>query len=123
MKQGEKGPALLAHHPHSPRVPRRLSSRARTDPITHATPHSPHPHSHRTTPHHTAHHAPRTLLMPATPPPVLCQGDEPVVWRGPMVNNAFDKMLFGTEWGLLDVLVVDMPPGEATREVVDTNPN
>ena len=28
-----------------------------------------------------------------------------------MVNNAFDKMLFGTDWGKLDVLVIDMPPG------------
>lgn len=28
-----------------------------------------------------------------------------------MTNSAFDKMLFGTAWGPLDVLVVDMPPG------------
>lgn len=28
-----------------------------------------------------------------------------------MVSNAFDKMLTGTEWGALDVLLVDMPPG------------
>ncbi|KAG2497962.1 hypothetical protein HYH03_004223 [Edaphochlamys debaryana] len=45
------------------------------------------------------------------------EGDEPVVWRGPMVNSAFDKMLFGTAWGPLDVLVVDMPPGTGDAQI------
>jgi hypothetical protein len=39
------------------------------------------------------------------------QGDAPIVWRGPMATKAMDKMLLGTAWGDLDVLVVDMPPG------------
>jgi ATP-binding protein involved in chromosome partitioning len=39
------------------------------------------------------------------------EGDA-VALRGPMVNSAFDRMAFGTDWGPLDVLVVDMPPGE-----------
>lgn len=39
------------------------------------------------------------------------QGDTPVVWRGPIVNNAIDRFLMGTSWGDLNVLVVDMPPG------------
>lgn len=39
------------------------------------------------------------------------QGDAPVVWRGPIVNNAIDRFLMGTSWGDLHVLVVDMPPG------------
>lgn len=45
----------------------------------------------------------------ALPP---CQGDAPVVWRGPIVNNAIDRFLMGTAWGNMNVLVVDMPPGE-----------
>ena len=43
----------------------------------------------------------------------MTQDDTPIIWRGPMVNSAFDKMLLGTQWGRLDVLVVDLPPGEA----------
>jgi Mrp family chromosome partitioning ATPase len=39
------------------------------------------------------------------------QGDAPVVWRGPIVNNAIDRFLMGSAWGQLDVLVVDLPPG------------
>lgn len=40
------------------------------------------------------------------------QGDTPVVWRGPIVNSAIDRFLMGTAWGQLDLLLVDMPPGE-----------
>ncbi|CAI5496027.1 unnamed protein product [Closterium sp. Naga37s-1] len=42
------------------------------------------------------------LLMPA---------DVAAVWRGPMVMSAVAKLVRGTEWGRLDVFVVDMPPG------------
>jgi len=38
--------------------------------------------------------------------------DQPAVWRGPMVNSAFDRMAIGSEWGKLDVMIVDMPPGK-----------
>jgi ATP-binding protein involved in chromosome partitioning len=34
-----------------------------------------------------------------------------IVWRGPMVMGALDKMVHGTAWSPLDVLVVDLPPG------------
>jgi hypothetical protein len=43
----------------------------------------------------------------------LLQGDAPAIWRGPIVNTTINKFLYGTAWGDLDVLVVDMPPGEA----------
>lgn len=35
----------------------------------------------------------------------------PVIWRGPMVMRAVQQLLQETEWGALDVLVVDLPPG------------
>lgn len=50
--------------------------------------------------------APHTRLCPWA-----LQGDKPVVWRGPMVNRMIDQFLTGTEWGRLDALVVDLPPG------------
>ncbi|MEM8981276.1 MAG: Mrp/NBP35 family ATP-binding protein [Pseudomonadota bacterium] len=37
--------------------------------------------------------------------------DKAVVWRGPMLMGALQQMLTQTEWGELDVLIVDLPPG------------
>ncbi len=37
--------------------------------------------------------------------------DEAVVWRGPMLMGALQQMLFQVQWGALDVLLVDLPPG------------
>jgi len=37
--------------------------------------------------------------------------DKAVVWRGPMLMGALQQMLTQTEWGKLDVLIVDLPPG------------
>jgi len=37
--------------------------------------------------------------------------DVPAIWRGPMVVNAVEQLLRQVEWGELDVLVVDLPPG------------
>jgi len=37
--------------------------------------------------------------------------DEAIIWRGPMVHNAINQFLQQTEWGELDYLIVDLPPG------------
>src|SRR5215467_6765499 len=39
------------------------------------------------------------------------EGNEPVMWRGPMLHRALEQFLTDVHWGEIDVLVVDMPPG------------
>ncbi|MVW70251.1 iron-sulfur cluster carrier protein ApbC [Bordetella sp. 15P40C-2] len=41
----------------------------------------------------------------------LIDADAPAIWRGAMVTRAFEQMLRQTNWGDLDYLIVDMPPG------------
>jgi ATP-binding protein involved in chromosome partitioning len=42
---------------------------------------------------------------------LMLDEDKPVVWRGPMLMGALQQMLGQVEWGRLDVLIVDLPPG------------
>lgn len=37
--------------------------------------------------------------------------DQPVIWRGPVINNVLNQMYVDAEWGELDYLLIDMPPG------------
>src|SRR5919202_2395671 len=39
------------------------------------------------------------------------EGNEPVMWRGPMLHRALEQFLSDVHWGDLDTLLVDMPPG------------
>ncbi|MEZ5403394.1 MAG: Mrp/NBP35 family ATP-binding protein [Bryobacteraceae bacterium] len=41
----------------------------------------------------------------------LNPGDKPVVWRGPMLHSVMQQFLHGTDWGELDYLIIDLPPG------------
>ncbi len=42
---------------------------------------------------------------------LMTREDEAVVWRGPMLMGALQQMMSQVQWGALDVLVVDLPPG------------
>jgi ATP-binding protein involved in chromosome partitioning len=42
---------------------------------------------------------------------LLNPGDKPLVWRGPMLHSVMQQFLRSVQWGTLDYLVVDLPPG------------
>src|SRR3954464_3459070 len=41
----------------------------------------------------------------------LNPGDKPLVWRGPMLNSVVQQFLRGVNWGELEYLIIDLPPG------------
>lgn len=41
----------------------------------------------------------------------LVDPDKPLIWRGPMAHGAFKQLTEQTEWGELDYLIIDLPPG------------
>jgi ATP-binding protein involved in chromosome partitioning len=42
---------------------------------------------------------------------LLSPGDKPIIWRGPMLHSVMQQFLRTVEWGELDYLVMDLPPG------------
>jgi ATP-binding protein involved in chromosome partitioning len=55
--------------------------------------------------------------MPVMSIGFLIEEETPMIWRGPMVMSALTQMLREVEWGTLDIMVVDMPPGTGDAQL------
>jgi len=51
---------------------------------------------------------------------LLIEEDQPMVWRGPMVQSALEQMLRQVAWGEIDVMIIDMPPGTGDAQLTIT---
>jgi ATP-binding protein involved in chromosome partitioning len=47
----------------------------------------------------------------------LVEDDAPLIWRGPMIKKAIEQFLKETEWGALDYLIIDLPPGTGDAQL------
>lgn len=72
----------------------------------------------------TEEHQGRRLIKPFTAHGIkamsigfLTEDDGPIIWRGPMVQGAISKMLWDVNWGKLDYLIIDMPPGTGDAQL------
>jgi len=54
----------------------------------------------------------------------LNPGDKPLVWRGPMLHSVIQQFLRGVDWGELDYLIIDLPPGtgDVALSLIQTAP-
>ena len=48
---------------------------------------------------------------------LLLTDDQPVIWRGPMITKTIQQFLHSVEWGELDFLLVDLPPGTGDAQL------
>src|SRR5438046_1755095 len=47
----------------------------------------------------------------------LLEGDQPVIWRGPMIMKTIQQFVGAVDWGELDFLLVDLPPGTGDAQL------
>ena len=47
----------------------------------------------------------------------ILDSEAPTIWRGPMVMKALEQMFNGVEWGTLDYLIIDLPPGTGDAQL------
>lgn len=47
----------------------------------------------------------------------LIDKDQPVIWRGPMLNGIIRQFLYQVDWGALDYLIIDLPPGTGDAQL------